>query len=260
MKGYTRFFEFLANCFQRLYQSISAQRMKKIFYLLSALPGFLWPSPVFATLINIDYVDPWSLKTFRGEAIAGTSGDYWNMVTDYSGEAVLNLKNSQENTTTVSISTQVQMAPNPFNSGSGFSGTTNENLMNSFIFSNDGATRTITFGGLNADSSYALYLYTQGDDLSSGDKLGVSVNGVSYVTDLSDGSASSFIMNQNYLQIDALTDSAGNLVINYWRVAGQANINGIQLSSPVPEPASIVLLGVGSIAVAMAKRRKSLVA
>lgn len=234
--------------------------MKKTLSFLLLLSGLFCSDQAFAQLINIDYVDPWSLKTFRGEAVAGTSGDYWNMVTDYSGGAVLNLKDRQENTTTVSISTQVQMAPNPFYSGSGFSGTTNENLMNSFIFSNDGATRSITFGGLNADSSYVLYLYTQGDDLSSGDKLGVSVNSVSYVTGQSDGSASSFIVNQNYLQIDALTDSAGNLVINYWRVAGQANINGIQLSSPIPEPASIVLLGFGGIAVAMLKRRTELVA
>ena len=68
---------------------------------------------------------------------------------------------------------------------------------------------------------------------------------------LTDPSASTLQLNQNYLIITNVHPVGTAVTFEYSPGiignSNQGNINGIQLSSPVPEPSTLVLMGIGSL-------------
>jgi len=230
--------------------------MKKTLCVLSLALGLGWSDAAFAQLINVNFTSP-SAASYFGAAVVGAAGDHWNAITDFSGTPIAGLKDSDGNTTGVTVSAPAfGWSYQPGNSG--FTGTPYQELMAGYIFEFNSAAsaRTIAFTGLSSNSAYDLYIYSQGDKSAMDRTLNVDVNGAFFSTTASNGNVSSFIPNQNYLHIHALTDGGGNLSIKYWKVSPpEADINGIQLVSSVPEPATVVLIGAGGI-VAIAMKRK----
>lgn len=133
-------------------------------------------------------------------------------------------------------------------------------LMDSYIYTTN-RQGSFTFSGLS-EGTYTLYIYTQSE--LSGQALSVTIAGTVYSTTLSNASSTTLISGQNYLVIENLTVSeAGTLTVSYGGT-GTDVINGVQLlqtsdASAVPEPASIVLLGIGgALAAGYMKKRAAL--
>ena len=141
----------------------------------------------------------------------------------------------------------------------GFTGTAYQELMRNYIWTY-GGDFTLSFSGLDA-GTYQLYVYTQGDKLSNGETLNLSVNGVDTTASGSDGTLNHFVLGQNYLTTTLTTDSSGNVSFDYSGLDNMAGINGLQLfqtsAAPVPEPASMVLIGIGGLLAAFRRFSKS---
>ena len=89
----------------------------------------------------------------------------------------------------------------------------------------------MSFSGLPANQSCALYIYTQGDSAGGGRQLQVTGNGNTYIATPGDAGATMFVAGQNYLCITNVTDGSGNLsfTYNHYGSQSEADINGIQL-------------------------------
>ena len=219
-----------------------------------------------AELINIQFED--SGSSFSGAAVDPSLGGTWNQLTNGSGTSS-SLVNSSGVHTSTSIS---WTGGGVFSSGNGFSGTSVSNLMTSYLYASD--SNSITFSNLKQNTTYSLYIYSQGASDGAGRKLSVGgsqINGGSQTTQAADPSASTFIAGQNYLTITGNTDASGTLSFDYGangtsggailNGASEADINGIQLmeaSGAVPEPSTYVLMGIGGLMVAFKLRSRSL--
>jgi hypothetical protein len=234
----------------------------KIKYSL-ALPVFavffVWSSTVFAAsgdVLNIMFGDTFRYP-YSGAAMVGVSGQYWNS----SEDASLKLSNGNnanwDFSYTCDAYTDIRNA-----SDRGFAGTINDNLMRSFISTD--VLDTLNFSGLDAGYSYELTVYSQTEKDLYGkgpqNTIFTYKGNASQIT--GDSRNSTFVQNQNYLQLSVIADKSGNLVISYSPGAGttSALVNGLQLKqlssapvsepppfSPVPEPTSMILTGIGGV-------------
>lgn len=243
--------------------------MKKLLSLLF-VAGMLWSNQALAAVsyINVNYTIIGG-GDYTGAAVIGEATDIWNTIglgRDTSGGGIIQTNNNLvdvkgDNTGVSVVTTGVASDTGGWSGSYGFDVTPYAGLMNGYLFTNGSnptdSYGTITFSGLSASTPYDVYLYSQGDSATGGRQLGVTVNGTSYTTYSSVADASAFIEGQNYLLIHATTDASGDLAIGYNQAALEANINGIQIAA-VPEPGTIVLLGVGGLAVAALKKRKEL--
>ena len=155
-------------------------------------------------------------------------------------------------------------------------------LMSGYMYlTGDQAPGYITLTGLDPGAKYDLYVYSQREIGTSNDQLKMSVNGVDLTTSPSSGTLNSFVNGQNYLEFANFTvDQTGELDILYQPGAGTdyAVINGMQLlqttaavftpltplgllsgadAAPVPEPASMILIGMGGLLAAFRRFSKS---
>ncbi|RXK85152.1 PEP-CTERM sorting domain-containing protein [Chlorobaculum sp. 24CR] len=241
--------------------------MKKLLSLLF-VAGMLWSNQALAAVsyINVNYTSIGG-GGYTGAAEIGKAGDTWNTIGLGRSTSIDNTTSNLFDVNGDATGVSVRTTGTADDIGgwvatggdvNGFHGTSYEGLMDGYLFAY-GATAggTITFSGLSAGTPYDVYLYSEGDSATDGRQLGVTVNGSYYTTSPSVAVADSFIAGQNYLLIHATTDAIGNLAIGYNQAALEANINGVQIAA-VPEPGTIVLLGVGGLAVAALKKRKEL--
>ena len=169
-----------------------------------------------STLYNIQFSNG---AHQTGAAIIGSSGDYWNLMTTAAGSSIL--LNSEDSSSAVSI---FWSADGIYHYSSSFGGG-NAPLMGGYIYAN--SSYDINFIGLPANKPYTLYIYSQSD--GSGRELSVTADGTTYTATPS-GFQTYFIAGQNYLTITGVTDGSGNLSFTYNVAAGEADLNGIQLS------------------------------
>jgi hypothetical protein len=218
-------------------------------------------------LINIQfqslYYVPTPVPAYTGKGVIGGNNDIWNQLINEHGTKN-GLLNASGVITPATITWEGSGLFAGYNSWdqNGFASGPQNVLMNSYLYSiPHTGIKSISFGGLTPNTIYDLFLYTEGDLLSNGRNLSISiVGGVSQVTTMgNDHDVSTFIQGQNFLVLPGVTDPSGGLSFTYTGVGenvtgykeGEANINAIQLalrtppSNPVPEPTSIILFGTG---------------
>ena len=155
-----------------------------------------------------------------------------------------------------------------FNGTSGFwgSGTgTYKNLMNSYNYVTNGETGSFIINGLVGKTNYDVYVLTQGNYADNGSKLklaGLNSSGNPFsVTQSGSGlnTNSSLVQGDNYIIQTFQTDLTGELKIDFSSAVHGENaiVNGFQVTnSPSPEPASMLLLGIGGALLSARKLRK----
>jgi hypothetical protein len=217
-------------------------------------------------LISINFGDPYKDGAV---ALKGTVDVWDNYTSAVQKEAI-----PVESTKSVNISwdssgySVTKPENTAFNNVVGIDKGSVNTLMNSYIYTIDKETHNITLSGLDKNANYALYIYSQDFlDAKNGQMLSVSVNKEMFgQTEPSDVSASSYKSGLNYLTGELTVNDSGTLNITYSSTkegTGFAVINGLQLlqtsesvpPAPVPEPASVFLMGFGGLLAALRLRK-----
>ena len=226
--------------------------MKNVIGLAIAGAASLFSSSAaFAIAIDVQFGAASASQQQVGPAVIGAAGDYWNFSNAASGSSSL-LSTGQAATgvtLTFAASGFYTAAAGTF----AFSGKPDANLMQGYLYSSTSSI-TATLTGLSAGQGYSLDLYTQGDNNSSGRSSTATVNGATGTS--TQTNASTFIRNNNYLVFSGAADSVGKVSIAVVTKSGEANFNGFQfVTTTIPEPSTLALLGVGLVSLCLFKRR-----
>lgn len=225
--------------------------MKKLILLLTVLSvtSFTGGRANAESVINLklgsDYTD-----YFLGAALNNTDGQTWTVLDQAGPTLAANLLDSNGVGTGVSVN--YNMNGSNATSTTAFADLDNQPLMLGFL--NEGG--VLDFSGLAA-GTYKIYVYSQGET-SATNSLSMSTKTASKTYNFSfvnNGDLASFTKaidvgdtgNYAVQTVDVgaapVTGYSGNLVMTF---AGGGYVNGIQIQA-VPEPGSVILLGVGGI-------------
>ena len=190
-----------------------------------------------------------------GAAVVGTGGDTWNNFT--TGQAghgsLVDVSNTASGVSLTFSANNFWEADSTYTR---FTGAADANLMQGYLVGYGGQSDiSLAFSGLAAGQEYGFWVYTQGDDNSRGRSIGLSANGGAYAIS-TQTNASSFVLGDNVVYLTAFADRNGDIDLVGHDLAGEANINGVQLMA-VPEPSEMVLLmaGVALLAGAAVRRK-----
>ena len=249
--------------------------MKKISYLLAGLAMMTMSSPAYAidALIDIKFTPSTATDSkyfFRGSAVIGNATDYWNnIIPDENSGAVNTSLLSTGSRHSGDFTFTSESLGLIGKSSTSFKGTAYATLMNTYVYTY-GTTDFMTIAGLSVNTNYDVYVLTQGTKLDPGSKLkltGLTSSGIQSFTQtgLPTGLNNTFVSGTNYMLETFKTDASGNLTFSYTAatLGGKALINGLQIAAssnngpgPTPEPASMLLIGVGGALISAARLRK----
>lgn len=222
-----------------------------LFATLALLAGVAPSAQAAASLVDVQFVG-YSSDVQSGAALAGSAGDKWNTLTYGAGTGTLSYVDGTDSFVGITYSAQ-----NFWTSNAGtyqFAGTAYDNLMRTSLagYGND---IQIDLTGLAAGQSYGFYVYTQGDDNSKGRSIGFSANGIAVGT-ATQTNIGTLVEGNNYVYFTATANTLGQIDLDAKNLAGEANINGFQMMTAVPESSSLVLMGAGLAALAALSLRR----
>lgn len=237
--------------------------------VFAALLLLLNNQPVQATdqIINLNF----GVATPEGQLV-GAGKQNWNLIHETPASAfplsdtISNLSDSKGVSTNVGLS-WLDMSYEKI-TNSVFESTPYAALMRSYVFSDVGQTTSMRFFGLSS-GTYDLYVYSQSD--ISGQQLQMNVASsaganMQATTAVSESSITTLSQPQNYLKFSNLVvNGNGWIDMTFTGVGiedGYGVINGLQLTytadvSAVPEPGSMVLLGIGGLWIFYMRDRKT---
>jgi hypothetical protein len=214
-----------------------------------------------AQLININLITDGG-AAMTGAAAIGTAGDIWNespvgSLTDFNdmvgidpNTTPFNLVNSSGLDSGVTLDAfffgTSNLSSTSFVDGAG------KQLMQGYVLGSG----YMTLSGLGANQSYVLYVYSQAETGVANTSSTLTAGSVSFDTPINNGNASTFIKGVNYTSHIVTADSAGSLTVTVSTLNANSAINGFQIQA-VPEPKSVMLLGVGGVLVFAYFRLKS---
>ena len=208
-----------------------------------------------ADLFNLQFNAPGQGNQQTGAAVVGTSGDYWNNLQSL-GSGLQTLWDASSSLNSVTFSWNSDGAYDTW--ASGFTNTPYSNLMSGYLYAYSTNSYDLTFSGLQANSAFSAYIYSQGDDHPNR-QLSVTdlVSSNNYTTLICNPTLSTFVAGQNYLLINGTTDANGQVKFRYNKASSsEANINGIQLQAlAVPEPSTYALLCISLGVVGYARKK-----
>ena len=204
-----------------------------------------------ATLIDVNF-EANNSNTMTGAAILGSSGDTWNNLagTAPGSTDLLQINNS---TSGISLATSDHGDYN-------FTGGNPGNLMDGYLDGISGANVILTLNGLPTHATFELVMYGSVGSTSQADSITTSLTGSTVYT--TTGSTSNiYAANANgraYAVITGNTGSSTTLKITAAPNTGDSYsiVNGFQLETAVPEPASLALYGSGGLVLLLAGRRR----
>lgn len=231
--------------------------------------AMVFASKATATLVDVDF-SPGGGAVQSGAAVLGSAGDIWNNLTAGSGTAVA-LTDVTGAATTVTLTYSSNFGG--LNVGGSAMDAATTNLMQDYFSFNN---KTLTIDGLSPSTAYQIVLYGAGDQNSlNGQPNGgqgtlftivqTPTNVQGFTTEvnpsapttgdrkISDGSGVA------YVSLSANSDATGELkvMVNYYSTSfSTAPVNGFQIQG-VPEPTSLVLVGIGGVGLCLLRRRNT---
>ncbi len=211
-------------------------------------------------LVNIDFngadagnTPPGPGPTATGAAVVGSAGDAWNGLNFNSG-TVNGLLNSTGSSTSVDVSWN---STGSWNAGG--SPAPNTALMQDYLYQL-GGTASVNMSGLIPNAVYNLYLYTQNND-NNDRQADFTINGtLTGQSGAGSQGATSWINGTNYTEfVGVHPDATGHISISFTpdgNHAGEADLNGLQLSTNAPEPGTLLLAGLGAAGLLVVARRR----
>ncbi len=207
-----------------------------------------------------------------GAAATGNAGDQWNYVAknggfDYAAltSTGLSLKATDGNSSGVTLVGNGSIV-GAFASNTPQVTDSATNLFQGYIVpeSSRGSVYSFTFSGLLPTSSYDLVVFS-GADGGNYRTSAYSIDGGSTFTDIGPSSSgiTSLSESNNWIDLTGITSSTGTITLQAKSISDtELDINGFQLlaSTPasVPEPSTYATLALGSAALLVAQRRKSI--
>ncbi|NTW53938.1 MAG: PEP-CTERM sorting domain-containing protein [Chlorobaculum sp.] len=239
--------------------------MKKVSFILSSYIVALFACNTAYALNHADIISIRmgtlnSSITYTGDAaIDNGSAETWNRATASGNKSITNLKLAKDGSPSgVSVSYYMTTSGNFGAAGTSIPLTNiDQPLMRGYMLTDSSHTGNFNFSGLTA-GNYTVYVYSQmGKNATSYINMGASTQGHTYSTIslTNPGTASTLTYGVNWIKESVTVGSDGLLNLSF---ANNNQINGIQIQA-LPEPNSLILIGVGGVFVFSFMKRKQIV-